>query len=172
MDEQQSRPEARSRLSEAYERILTRLKDGGGELSWESFQKELDEAVAFEAEFEEFTKDEVALLRAWVERDMRDFRQFLAKGGEGVATWLGIDLDVLSRRVSEALFSIADRTTIDQARFADDLEAARADYVEGEMAVPGRMRCVHCDTEVILETITRLEPCHHCGHRYFARARG
>lgn len=80
MDEQQSRPESRSRLSEAYERILTRLKDGGGELSWESFQHELDEAVAFESEFEEFTKDEMALLRAWVERDMRDFRQFLAKG--------------------------------------------------------------------------------------------
>lgn len=172
MDEQQSRPEARSRLSEAYERILTRLKDGGGELSWESFQQELDEAVAFEAEFEEFTKDEMALLRAWVERDMRDFRQFLAKGGEGVATWLGIDLDVLSRRVSEALFSIADRTTIDRERFDDDLEAARADYTAGEVALPGRMSCVHCGARVVLDQVARLDACHACGHRYFQRDSG
>ncbi|KFF50608.1 hypothetical protein GY26_00920 [Gammaproteobacteria bacterium MFB021] len=162
-------PQERSRLSEAYERVLTRLKDGGGELSWESFQRELDEAVAFEAEFEEFTKDEMALLRAWVERDMRDFRQFLAKGGEGVASWLGIDLDVLSRRVSEALFSIADRTTIDRERFEDDLEAARADYTAGEIALPGRMSCVHCGAGVTFAQVKRLEACHACGHRYFQR---
>lgn len=172
MDEQQPRPESRSRLSEAYERILTRLKDGGGELSWESFQHELDEAVAFESEFEEFTKDEMALLRAWVERDMRDFRQFLAKGGEGVATWLGIDLGVLSRRVSEALFSIADRTTIDRERFDDDLEAARADYTAGEVALPGRMSCVHCGAVVLLDQVSRLDVCHACGHRYFQRDSG
>lgn len=172
MDEQRPQPEERSRLAEAYERILTRLKDGGGELSWESFQRELDEAVAFEAEFEEFTRDETALLRAWVERDMRDFRQFLAKGGEGIATWLGIDLDVLSRRVSDALFSIADRTTVDRERFDDDLEAARADYTAGEVAAPGRMNCVHCGTGVTLEQVARLEPCHACGHRYFHRESG
>ncbi|GHB07250.1 zinc ribbon-containing protein [Salinicola rhizosphaerae] len=178
MDERDTRldsqpsAEPRSRLSEAYERVLTRLKDNGGELSWESFQRELDEAVAFEAEFEEFTKDEAALLRAWVERDMRDFRQFLAKGGEGIATWLGIDLDVLSRRVSEALFSIADRTTIDRERFDDDLEAARADYTAGEVAMPGVMSCVHCGSRVTLAQVGRLEACHACGHRYFQRERG
>ncbi|WP_110648424.1 zinc ribbon-containing protein [Salinicola peritrichatus] len=172
MDQRQPRPEERSRLADAYERILTRLKDGGGELSWESFQRELDEAVAFEAEFEEFTKDEAALLRAWVERDMRDFRQFLAKGGEGIATWLGIDLDVLSRRVSDALFSIADRTSIDRERFEDDLEAARADYTAGEVALPGRMSCVHCGAGIVLNQVARLEPCHACGHRYFHRESG
>ena len=166
------RHEQENRLSRAYERVLERLEKGAGDLSWESLQREMDDAIEFEADLETYTKAELALLRAWVERDMRDLRQFLAHGGEGIATWLGIDLGAVSRRVTEALFSIADRTTVDQARFADDLEAARADYVEGEMAVPGRMRCVHCDTEVILETITRLEPCHHCGHRYFARARG
>lgn len=172
MDDHQSRPDERSRLSEAYERILARLKDGGGELSWESFQRELDEAVAFESEFEEFTKDEAALLRAWVERDMRDFRRFLAEGGEGIAAWLGIDLNVLSRHVSEALFSIADRTTIDRERFDDDLEAARADYIAGEVAMPGRMSCVHCGTGITLDQVSRLEACHACGHRYFHRETG
>ncbi|MDV6318729.1 zinc ribbon-containing protein [Chromohalobacter sp. HP20-39] len=160
------------RLSRAYERVLERLEKGAGDLSWESLQREMDDAIEFEAEFETYTKDELALLRAWIERDMRDLRGFLARGGEGIATWLGIDLATISRRVTEALFSIADRTTVDQVRFEDDLEAARADYVEGEMAVPGRMRCVHCETEVVLESITRLEPCHHCGHRYFARTSG
>ncbi|WP_251978436.1 zinc ribbon-containing protein [Salinicola avicenniae] len=172
MAEQHSPDSERSRLGDAYERVLARLKEGSGELSWESFQRELDEAVAFESEFEEFTKDEAALLRAWVERDMRDFRQFLAKGGEGVAAWLGIDLGVLSRRVSDALFSIADRTAIDRERFDDDLEAARADYTAGEVALPGRMSCVHCGAGVMLDHVARLEACHACGHRYFQRASG
>ena len=153
----------------AYERVLSRMKDGADELSWENLQRDLDEAVEFEAEFEEFTKDEMALLRAWVERDLKDLRRYLAAGGSGVASWLGIDLDVLSRKVTEALFSIADRSVIEREQLEDDLEAARADYVEGEIAAPGRMSCVHCGAGVTLEGVTRIEPCHQCGHRYFER---
>lgn len=158
------------RLHDAYERVLHRMRDGADELSWERLQHELDDAVAFEVEVEEFTRDEMALLRAWVERDLKDLRRYLAAGGSGVASWLGIDLDVLSRKVSEALLSIADRSVVERERFEDDLEAARADYVEGELAAPGRMACVHCGETLALESVTRLEPCHACGHRYFERA--
>lgn len=163
-------PPSHDRLREGYERVLSRLDDGARELSWEKLQEELDEAVAFEAEVEEFTKDELSLLRAWVERDLKDMRRYLAAGGEGVASWLGIDLSVLSRKISDALFSIADRSVIERERLEDDLEAARADYYEGELAAPGRMACVHCGATVELEGVKRIEPCHQCGHRYFARA--
>ncbi|WP_133697238.1 hypothetical protein [Chromohalobacter sp.] len=43
---------------------------------------------------------------------------------------------------------------------------------ERNFVMPGRMRCVHCETDVLLESITRLEPYHYCGHRYFARTSG
>lgn len=158
------------RLRDAYERILARMKDGADELSWENLQKDLDEAVAFEADLEEFTKDEMALLRVWVERDLKELRRYLAAGGVGVASWLGIDLDVLSRRIRDALFSIADRSVIEREQLADDLEASRADYVEGEVAAPGRMACVHCGATVELARVARLDPCHQCGHRYFERS--
>ncbi|MBD3896186.1 zinc ribbon-containing protein [Halomonas sp. ML-15] len=158
------------RLREGYERMLARLQEGADELSWEALQKDLDEAVEFEAELEEFTKDELSLLRAWVERDLKDMRRYLAAGGNSVANWLGIDLAMLSRKVSEALLSVADRSVVDRERLEDDLEAAQADYCEGEIAAPGLMACVHCDAVVTLETVTRIEPCHKCGHRYFARA--
>lgn len=158
------------RLRDAYERILARMKDGAEELSWENLQRDLDEAVEFEGDVEEFTKDEMALLRAWVERDLKDLRRYLAAGGSGVASWLGIDLEVLSRKVTDALFSIADRSVIEREQLIDDLEASRADYVEGEIAAPGRMACIHCGANVVLERVTRLEPCHQCGHRYFERA--
>lgn len=157
------------RLREGYERMLARLQEGRRDLTWENLQKELDEAVEFEAELEEFTKDELSLLRAWVERDLVDMRRYLSAGGRGVASWLGIDLDQLSRKVVESLLSIADRSVVERERFEEDLEAARADYCEGEMAVPGRMACVHCDTVVDLEGVTRIDPCHQCGHRYFYR---
>jgi hypothetical protein len=157
------------RLREGYERMLSRLQEGRRDLTWENLQKELDEAVAFEAELEEFTKDELSLLRAWVERDLVDMRRYLSAGGYSVASWLGIDLDQLSRRVVESLLSIADRSQVEKARFEEDLEAARADYCEGEMAAPGRMACVHCDHVVELEGVARIEPCHQCGHRYFSR---
>ncbi|SHE87655.1 Zinc-ribbon containing domain-containing protein [Modicisalibacter ilicicola DSM 19980] len=158
------------RLRDAYERVLERMQHGADELSWENLQKDLDEAVEFEAELEEFTRDEMALLRAWVERDLKDLRGYLAAGGSGVASWLGIDLDVLSRKVTDALFSVADRSIIEREQLVDDLEASRADYVAGEIAAPGRMACVHCGAKVVLESVTRLEPCHQCGHRYFERA--
>ncbi|WP_346798538.1 zinc ribbon-containing protein [Halomonas sp. Bachu 37] len=157
------------RLREGYERLLARVQDGANELSWENLQHELDEAVAFETELEEYTKDELALLRAWVERDLKDMRLYLADSGKHLAQWLGIDLSRLSRRVAESLLSIADRSSVDRERLADDLEAARADYCEGEIAAPGRMACVHCDAEVTLTSVARIEPCHACGHRYFAR---
>lgn len=158
-----------NRLREGYERMLARLREGADDLTWENLQRELDEAVEFEAELEEFTKDELSLLRAWVERDLIDMRRYLKAGGRGVAAWLGIDLDQLSRKVVDSLFSIADRSIVDNERLKDDLEAARADYCEGEMAAPGRMACVHCDAVVDLEGVTRIEPCHRCGHRYFYR---
>ncbi|MGQ4880213.1 zinc ribbon-containing protein [Billgrantia sp. LNSP4103-1] len=158
------------RLREGYERMLARLREGADDLTWENLQRELDEAVEFEAELEEFTKDELALLRAWVERDLVDMRRYLQAGGRGVAAWLGIDLDLLSRKVAESLLSIADRSIVENERLKEDLEAARADYCEGEIVAPGRMACVHCDAVVELEGVTRLEPCHRCGHRYFARA--
>ena len=157
------------RLRDGYERMLDRLREGAHELTWENLQKELDDAVEFESELEEFTRDELALLRAWVERDLKDMRRYLSAGGEGVAAWLGIDLSALSRKVSESLLSIADRSVVERERFEEDLEAARADYTEGEMAVPGRLACVHCDAEVELPELTRIEPCHRCGHRYFRR---
>jgi DNA-directed RNA polymerase subunit RPC12/RpoP len=158
------------RLRESYTRMLGRLREGAHELTWENLQLELDEAVEFEAELEEFTKDELALLRAWVERDLVDLRRYLSAGGHGVASWLGIDLSMLSRKVVESLLSIADRSVIEREQLEDDLEAARADYVAGEMAAPGRMACAHCEATVDLEGVARIEPCHQCGHRYFVRA--
>ncbi len=163
------KPHQERRLREGYERMLDRLREGAQELTWENLQQELDEAVEFEAELEEFTKDELSLLRAWVERDLKDMRRYLSAGGEGVATWLGIDLSALSRKISESLLSIADRSVIERERFEEDLEAARADYCEGEMAVAGRLACVHCGAEVELDGVARIEPCHQCGHRYFRR---
>ncbi|WP_373184045.1 zinc ribbon-containing protein [Halomonas campaniensis] len=168
MSEQQKHPQDH-RLREGYERMLDRLREGAHELTWENLQQELDDAVDFEAELEEFTKDELSLLRAWVERDLKEMRRYLSAGGESVATWLGIDLSALSRKVSESLLSIADRSVVERERFEEDLEAARADYCEGEMAAPGRMACVHCGSEVTLEGVARIEPCHQCGHRYFQR---
>ncbi len=158
-----------NRLREGYERMLERLQGGANELTWENLQHELDEAVEFEGELEEFTKDELALLRAWVERDLKDMRIYLKDSGKHVASWLGIDLSKISRSVAESLLSIADRSIVENEQLKDDLEAARADYCEGEVVAPGRMACVHCDAQVTLEEVGRLDPCHQCGHRYFYR---
>ncbi|WP_027966695.1 zinc ribbon-containing protein [Halomonas halocynthiae] len=170
MSEEQRHTENDQKLSDAYERVLERIKDGAGELSIERLQHELDEAVEFERDVQEFTRDELSLLRVWVERDLREMRGYLAAGGESVANWLGIDFSQVSRRVADALLSIADRSQIEREQLEDDLEASRADYVAGEMAIPGRMSCTHCEAQVALDTLTRIEPCHQCGHRYFVRA--
>lgn len=73
------------RLRDGYERVLSRLKEGAEDLTWDNLQKDLDDAVEFEAELEEYTKDELALLRAWVERDLKDMRRYL--GGRAARAW-------------------------------------------------------------------------------------
>ncbi|MCM2131161.1 zinc ribbon-containing protein [Larsenimonas rhizosphaerae] len=170
-----NQPDRQQRLKDAYERSMSRFgereqqREDTSRWSKEGLARELDEIIAFEADVEEFTRDELSLLRAWLERDVRQFGHFMAEGGGGLAQWMGIDLDYLSNRLRQALFSMADRTAIDQYRFNDDLEAAQADYCEGELALPGRMRCVHCDQTVTFTTSSLLEACHGCGHRYFKR---
>ena len=159
-----------NRLSEAYERIVARFNNRSDSLSREGLQDELDEALSFEADVEEFTRDELAILRAWVERDVSEFRRYLVSSGESLAGFLGIDLSMLSDRLRQGLLSVADRTALDQQRFEEELEVARADYTEGEVVAPGRMSCVHCEHPVILHYRQLLEPCHQCGHRYFQRA--
>ena len=91
------------RLSEAYERIVARFNNRSDSLSREGMQEELDEALSFEAEVEEFTRDELAILRAWVERDISEFRRYLVGGGESLAGFLGIDLSMLSDRLRQGL---------------------------------------------------------------------
>ena len=103
------RHEQENRLSRAYERVLERLEKGAGDLSWESLQREMDDAIEFEAELETYTKDELALLRAWVERDLKDMRHYMSDTGKQVASWLGVDIDQLSRRVAESLLSMKER---------------------------------------------------------------
>lgn len=39
-----------NRLREGYERLLERMQGGANELTWENLQKDLDDAVEFEAE--------------------------------------------------------------------------------------------------------------------------
>ncbi|WP_043449130.1 zinc ribbon-containing protein [Halotalea alkalilenta] len=172
-----SKPEVEprpARLESGYQRILERLgvrRDAGEvERGREGFERQLDEAVNFEAELTEYTKDELALLREWVRRDVSELGGYLASGGGSVAQWLGIDVDVISEQVRNALFGVADRTTLDLQRFDEQLEAAQADYCEGEVIAPGRLGCVHCGERVTITAISRLEPCHSCGHRFFKRA--
>ncbi|MFC0268223.1 zinc ribbon-containing protein [Kushneria aurantia] len=168
--EQHSTTDSQGRLGDAYERVIARFNDRSDHLSREAVERELDEAVGFESEVEEFTRDELAILRAWVERDVKEFRGYLARGGESLAGFLGIDLEGLSDRLRNGLMSVADRTAVDRMRFEEELEVARADYTEGEVVAPGRMSCVHCGETVTLRYRQLLEPCHHCGHRYFERA--
>jgi hypothetical protein len=100
---------------EAYDRILDRLRgslDDAGLTTWESLQARIREVVELEMAAEEMTRDELDLLSAYVERDLKSLGYYAHETGEGIAAWLHFDLNVLEQTLIKRLWDLADQTRV------------------------------------------------------------
>lgn len=167
------RPRLSDGAESAYNRMLARVESRLAEVeerTWDQLQHEIEEAVEFEQDVAELTRDELNLLGAYLRRDLSHLLGFVSGTGDGVAEWLGIDLEWIEDWLAERLLSIADPTRMDTLALQQKLQDSDPDhYFAGELAMAGVLRCLNCGHMVTLSDTTRLEPCERCESHYYER---
>lgn len=155
-----------------YDRVLLRLANDlkqNEATSWDLLQEKIRDAVELELAAEEMTRDELDLLNAYLQRDLKRLGYFVHEAGEGLAAWLKFDLNALEYTFAEQLKLIADRTRIDQEELRERLAHDEHHYMAGELATVGTLKCVACEAELVLTKTTKLVECEQCSGRLFER---
>ncbi len=157
---------------DAYNRLLERVYLSLEKVeaqSWPFIRQKIEEAAELELAAKEMTREELDLLQAYLQRDLREAGTVLHKTGEGIATWLNFDLQALEYAMTEKLFGLADKTRVDQTELQLRLDHGPEDYLAGEVAAAGRLRCLNCGALVKLTQTSLIGPCHQCDSHYFHR---
>lgn len=155
-----------------YNRLLERVYlsvEQVEEQSWPYIKKKIEEAAELELTAKEMTREELDLLQAYLQRDLREAGTLLHKTSEGIANWLNFDLQALEFAITQRLFSLADKTRVDQTELQQRLDQGPEDYLAGEVAAAGQLRCLNCGALVKLQQTAVIEPCHQCQQHYFHR---
>tara|TARA_R110001583_G_scaffold69617_1_gene197249 strand:- start:1039 stop:1608 length:570 start_codon:yes stop_codon:yes gene_type:complete len=167
-----SSPQLPDDAVDIYNRLLERVYLSIEQLeaqSWPFIKKKIEEAAELELTAREMTQDELELLQAYLRRDLREAGSMIHKTGEGIASWLNFDLQALEYAVVEKLFGLADKTRVDQTELQLRLDQGPEDYLAGEVAAAGQLRCLECGALVKLEQTSLIEPCHQCSSHYYHR---
>lgn len=161
------------RALNAYDRMLARVESRlaeAEEKSLATLRREIDDAVEFEAGLKELTREEVALLSAYLRRDLEHLVQFVDETGEGVREWLQLDMALLEHQLTDLLLSIADKTRVDSLELTQKLSNEEVShYISGEIATAGMFKCLNCDHMKCLTATSHIQPCEACGSHYFER---
>ncbi len=156
----------------AYNRMVERVEKAIADLensTWETVKREIDEAVTFEQELAELTREEVDLLGAYVRRDLESLTRFMSANRSEIAEWLKMDLALVEKRIKDSLMSIADKTLVEQVELDHKTHHDAGAYVKGEVASPGMLKCSDCGYMMCLTETTVIQACHDCGNGYFQR---
>jgi len=155
-----------------YNRLLERVYlslEGFEERSWPFIKEKIEEAAEIELAAKEMTQEELDLLQAYLKRDLQDLGYYAHKTGEGLASWLKFDLNILEQRFVEMLNGLADKTRVEQTELNQRLEHGPEDYIAGEVSGVGTLRCLECGSLLQLRQTAVIEPCHQCKSHYFHR---
>ncbi|MCP5161546.1 MAG: zinc ribbon-containing protein [Hahellaceae bacterium] len=158
--------------AKVYNRMLERAEKTIAQLevkSWEAIKAEIDEAIEFEHDLAELTREEVDLLGAYIKRDLQQFSEYVAETGQGIREWFRMDIALVEERVREALLSIADKTQVGLLELDQKIHHDPGLYMTGEIACAGMLQCSECGYMMCLTETRHIDACHQCGSHYFKR---
>jgi hypothetical protein len=157
----------------AYQRIIHRVEKymvNAEGITREELQRGVDQAIEFEKDIEELTRQEISLLGVYLSRDLNNLNRFMTQTGKGLTAWLKFDLELLEHTLLNMLRQVADKSVVDPCQLtqvtADDGEAL---YVSAEYVLVGTFMCSNCDTEQEFVKPGFLMDCQHCGGDQFQR---
>ena len=158
----------------AYERIIHRVEETLGkaeQVTLEELKHGIDQAIEFEEDVEELTRQEISLLGAYLKRDVKNLNSFMSKTGKGLAEWLKFDIGLLENKLQSMLKQVADKTIIEQHQLEEDLaEHDEEVCVSNEYVLAGTFVCTNCEAEQEFIKPGFLMNCEQCGGDQFQRS--
>ncbi len=137
--------------------LLQTLKHSPEELS-----NALDKSVEVLQAANELTKDEIALVSAYVKADLKSFAQEYEESRSG-SFYLTI-----SNSIWQGLLDITDKTKLEWMELSQELEHQGV-YHTGEVIGLGSLVCENCGNKTQYTHPTIIEPCYQCGGEAFSR---
>lgn len=110
----------------------------------------------------EMTKDEIALISAYVKADLKEFADAFEESKSG-PFYLTI-----ANSIWQSLLDITDKTRIEWIELAKELEQQGL-YQEGDVIGLGVLICEQCGHKTEYIHPTKVTPCIHCGGKTFHR---
>lgn len=159
------------KLSQAYQHVLAHalhtVQQGGGVLH-QVLDEVKDELREDATALADLSRDEVALLQAYIKRDLVDAATYLDTTGKELKDWLGFDLALIESRLFSQFAQAADQTAL--ALIEIKQQAALAPYSTGELAGIGTLVCDQCGHALHFHKPGHIPPCAKCHGTHFHRA--
>lgn len=166
MDNIPPRHELAKKLSEAYESLLAnalhRAQQSGAML-----HHLIDEVRDDIAALNTFSKDETALLKEYVKRDLTDAANYLHSTRKELKDWLGFDLGLIETGLWAKFSAAADKTALELLQIKQ--QAENIGYSTGELTGIGTLLCDQCATALHFREPGHIPPCPKCHATHFHR---
>lgn len=150
-------PKRKSGYEEMLEDVVETLKH-----SPEEVNHALEQSGKVVAAANDMTKDELALISAYVKSDLKEFADSYEEGKSGPFYLMIAD------SIWQGLLEITDRTKVEWVELFADLEHQGL-YQAGEMIGLGVLVCENCGHRVEYNHPTEIVPCIKCGNTAFSR---
>jgi hypothetical protein len=144
-----------------YEEMLTGVVDSLKH-SPEELSNALDKSAEVVQAANEMTKDEMALISAYVKSDLKAFANDY-ESSKSSPFYLTI-----TNSIWQGLLEITDRTKVEWVELFQDLEHQGV-YQAGEIIGLGVLVCEKCGHRTEYNHATEITPCLQCDHRSFTR---
>lgn len=158
--------EVGSKLGQAYEALLDSalFQARQGKLLWHQV---LEEARHDVEALRDFTQDELALLKAYLRRDLVDAASYLDETGRAYRDWLGFDLELIEQGLLDKFSAATDQTTLALLQMRQ--HAASIPYYSGQFTGIGTLLCEQCGAALQFRKPGHIPHCPQCQHNRFHR---
>ncbi len=150
-------PKRKASYEEMIEDVVDNLKHSPEEL-----QHVLEKSGQVVEAANDMTKDEMALISAYVKSDLKEFAENYEESKSGPFYLM------IANSIWQGLLDITDKTKVEWVELFQDLEHQSV-YSSGEMIGLGILVCEQCGHKTEYNHPTTISPCTKCGHNTFSR---
>ncbi|WP_419205331.1 zinc ribbon-containing protein [Photobacterium leiognathi] len=143
------------------EKVTETLKNSPQEL-----KKFIETTELYGKAASDMTKDELALIEAYLKSDLKTFSEEAKNSPEPFKESPFYQL--VSETIWQHLAEITDKTQLEWLEVMDDIKH-KGVYHSGELVGLGHLVCEKCGHQQTITHVTRIEPCIKCGCKEFSR---
>lgn len=143
------------------EQVTETLKHSPDELKhWAEVTEKYRQAAS------DMTKDELALISAYLKRDLQEFGQNVEESPAPFSE--SPFYQVVKETIWEGLAEVTDKTQIEWREVMDDIKHQGV-YEAGGIVGLGNLVCEQCGHKELITHVKEISPCLKCGHTRFTR---